>query len=231
MKNNIQTFTDGASKGNPGPGGWGAVIVNGDDVTELGGREENTTNNRMELRAILESLRKVSTSEEEKIIYTDSKYALNGITKWITNWKQNGWQTKAKQEVLNRDLWEEIDRLIESQKIVWELIAGHAGVLGNERADVIASSFGENKTPELFSGKLKDYEVDVLNIDLDKATQEKKARSKMKAYSYLSLVNGKLEKHRTWAECEKRINGLNNVKFRKAISPEDEYKIIEEWGI
>ena len=102
---NLTIFTDGSSRGNPGPGGWAAVVIHGDKLQELGGGEANTTNNRMEITAAVRGLEKTKKGDEVTI-YTDSSYLINGITKWIKGWKRNGWITKTKDEVLNRDLWE-----------------------------------------------------------------------------------------------------------------------------
>jgi len=234
-KEGIKIFTDGSSKGNPGPGGWGAVILSSDSVFEIGDKEEDTTNNRMELRAILESLRKTSNQNKTVTIYTDSKYAMNGATKWVNGWKKNGWLTKEKKEVLNRDLWEEIDRVMKDQSIKWEVIGGHIGIPGNERADVIASDFASGNPPELFEGDLSDYKIDITNIDLDAEQKQKKseksARAKIKAYSYLSLVNGKFTKHKSWNDCEACVSGLSGVKYRKSISEDDEKEIMKDWGV
>ena len=115
----ITIFTDGASKGNPGPGGWGAVVIDGDKVFESGGGEKDTTNNRMEIAAAIGGLGKTENGSDITL-YTDSSYLINGITKWILGWKRNGWITKTKQEVLNRDLWEKLDDLVKWRKVKWQ---------------------------------------------------------------------------------------------------------------
>lgn len=137
--NIINIYTDGACSGNPGPGGWGAYIDNAGLVTELSGREENTTNNRMELKAVIEALNSF-TSKTNLNLYTDSKYVMDGSSKWIENWKKNGWKTAQKKAVKNQDLWIELDKLVHFHQIHWVWVKGHDGNLGNERADYLATS-------------------------------------------------------------------------------------------
>jgi ribonuclease HI len=137
--NIINIYTDGACSGNPGPGGWGAYIDNAGVVTELSGREEDTTNNRMELKAVIEALNSF-TNKTNLNLYTDSKYVMDGSSKWIENWKKNGWKTAQKKAVKNQDLWIELDKLIHFHQIHWVWVKGHDGNLGNERADYLATS-------------------------------------------------------------------------------------------
>ena len=135
----IKIYTDGACSGNPGAGGWGVHIDNLGNVTELSGRDENTTNNRMELKAVIEAL-KFFTISSKLIINTDSKYVMDGASKWIVNWKKNNWKTTQKKDVKNKDLWTELDKLINFHKIEWIWVKGHDGNFGNERADFLATS-------------------------------------------------------------------------------------------
>ncbi len=228
----IIIFTDGASRGNPGPGGWGAVVVlkDSDEVAELGGREDKTTNNRMELTAAFSSLDFLKDKVGEKSlveIHTDSQYLINGITKWVFAWQQNGWQTKNKTEVLNKDLWQKILSVVQSYNIDWQYVAGHCGAVGNERADDIATSFADKIQGNLFVGSLKNYPHSILDTKV-KNTKTKSSSSKGKAYSYVSLVNGKIETHQTWADCEKRVKG-QKAFFRKALSPTNEEEIKKEF--
>ena len=133
----IKIYTDGACSGNPGPGGWGAVIIQTDNIKEICGFEENTTNNRMELMAAIKSLEFISEEKNIKI-YTDSVYVMDGITKWIINWKKNNWLTSSKKTVKNFDLWKELDSLCASKEIEWFWVKGHSGNKYNERADYLA---------------------------------------------------------------------------------------------
>lgn len=242
MKDKVIIFCDGASKGNPGPGGFGAVVVFPEDlakgergqVLEIGGAEENTTNNRMELTAAMYALKEAETNLPIEI-NTDSRYLINGMTKWLAGWQKNNWQTKAKEEVLNKDLWLDLAFLVKDKKIKWHYVGGHIGVAGNERCDEIASDLAEGKEVSLYNGPLKDYKVDVLNLGHNagkKANKKSKSSSAgVKAYSYLSLVKGVLHKDKTWAECEKRVKGVGGAKYKKSISPENEREIIESWGL
>jgi ribonuclease HI len=138
MMNKVEIFTDGACKGNPGPGGWGAILRYGTTEKEIYGASKNTTNNIMELTAVIESLKNLK-KPCELIITTDSKYVKNGITEWIHNWKKNGWRTAAKKEVKNKELWIELDSLIQIHSITWDWVKGHSGHPENERADLLAN--------------------------------------------------------------------------------------------
>lgn len=131
-------YTDGACKGNPGPGGWGAVLDYQGQEKELWGGESNTTNNRMELLAAIKALEALKYRVVADI-YTDSNYLRQGITQWIHNWKKKGWQTAQKAPVKNQDLWQRLDQLIQKHDIHWHWVKGHAGHHGNERADQLAN--------------------------------------------------------------------------------------------
>jgi len=134
----IKIYTDGACKGNPGVGGWGAIIMQDEKNIELFGGENETTNNRMELMAVIMALKKIS-SNLELTIYTDSTYVQKGISEWIKNWKVNNWRSSNKKPVKNKDLWIELDEAVGSRKINWEWVKGHAGNEGNEKADELAN--------------------------------------------------------------------------------------------
>ena len=134
----VVLYTDGACKGNPGPGGWGVLLEWGDHRKELCGGESETTNNRMEITAVIEGLRALSRSCQVLVV-TDSVYVKDGVTKWMAGWKRNGWRTAAKKPVKNRDLWEILDEELSSHTVDWEWVKGHAGHPGNERADELAN--------------------------------------------------------------------------------------------
>jgi len=135
---NVVIYTDGACKGNPGPGGWGALLRAGEHEKELFGGEAHTTNNRMELTAViraLESLKRASTVD----LFTDSQYVKNGIERWIHGWRRNGWKTADKKDVKNADLWRELLALSARHDVTWHWVKGHADDAGNERADALAN--------------------------------------------------------------------------------------------
>ncbi|MCB1801320.1 MAG: ribonuclease HI [Gammaproteobacteria bacterium] len=138
MSDKVELFTDGACKGNPGPGGWGAVLRFGQHEKELFGGENLTTNNRMELMAVIEGLNAISRPCRVAIT-TDSQYVKNGITQWIHNWKRNGWRTAARKPVKNDDLWRRLDEAVERHEVSWHWVKGHSGHAENERADSLAN--------------------------------------------------------------------------------------------
>ena len=132
-------YTDGACSGNPGPGGWGAVIFDQDNKQKnISGSEKNTTNNRMELLAAIMSLKKIKTNSEV-VIFTDSIYVKNGITEWIKNWKKNGWKNSSKKPVKNKDLWVKLDKLCEANSVSWKWVKGHSTNEFNNLADELAT--------------------------------------------------------------------------------------------
>ena len=134
----VEIHTDGACKGNPGPGGWGAWLRYGDHETELFGGEPLTTNNRMEIMAVIKALEALKRACRVKI-YTDSVYVQKGMTEWIHNWKARGWKTSDKKPVKNDDLWKQLDAAVQVHEIEWIWVKGHAGHVGNERADSLAN--------------------------------------------------------------------------------------------
>lgn len=133
----VTVYSDGACSGNPGPGGWGVVLISSSHRKELFDGEAVTTNNRMELTAAISALQALKRRSKVQL-YTDSVYVRDGITKWITGWKKNGWKTSAKKPVKNADLWEQLDELTRQHEIEWHWVKGHAGDVENERADELA---------------------------------------------------------------------------------------------
>lgn len=138
MTNRVVIYTDGACRGNPGPGGWGAILSYSSSQKELKGFVAETTNNRMELMAVIESLKALKRSCEVDL-FSDSKYVLQGINEWIEGWKSNGWKTSAKKPVKNADLWQILDQQVIRHDINWSWVKGHAGNAGNEAADRLAN--------------------------------------------------------------------------------------------
>lgn len=138
MSEPVVMYTDGACKGNPGPGGWGVVLRYGGHEKTIFGGEPNTTNNRMELTAAIEGLKQLQRHCQVEL-YTDSVYVKDGVSKWMANWKTNGWKTAAKKPVANQDLWVELDRQVARHQVNWHWVKGHAGDPGNELADELAN--------------------------------------------------------------------------------------------
>lgn len=166
----IQIYTDGSSRGNPGPGGWGVIIISKEEVVELAGREDMTTNNRMELLGAIHGLREIEADVhkiKEVEICTDSQYVKKGMTEWIDGWIKKGWKGSTKKPVLNQDLWQELkkeeDRLKHAGlKIVWTYVQAHVGITMNERADTIATMSADNANNlQLFRGRRSDYTLDI----------------------------------------------------------------------
>lgn len=241
----IIIYTDGSSRQNPGPGGWGVSLQypNG-KVVELGGAEGHTTNNKMELMAILRALEYVRDhmGKWNKVeLNSDSAYALQGATKWIYGWYKNGWLTAEGQPVANREVWEAIYQLMWLFKnkcdITFTKVSGHTGVLGNERADLIATKFADGERILLYTGGGRDYEK-LLGTSLgkkagnseEKALEKKKKKERLgPGFSYISMIGGLIEIHKNWADCEARVKGKSGAKYKKAMSPEEESDIILEW--
>jgi len=134
----IHIYTDGACSGNPGPGGWGAMIQEGDETRELFGGEEHTTNNRMEMLATIKAIEAVLESKKAVHLHTDSTYVKDGITSWVKNWQKNNWKTASNKPVKNQDLWQDLVAICAKKEVTWHWVKGHAGHPGNERADLLA---------------------------------------------------------------------------------------------
>lgn len=240
LDQSILMFTDGACKGNPGPGGWGTILAfpNG-QIKELGAAHKDVTNNQMELRAVIEGLRAIKKESGDLAILTDSTYVIQGMTQWIWGWRRNGWKTASGQDVSNQALWQALSQECASRKelgqITWHYVRGHQGIEGNERADEIASELALGHKVALYDGSLLAYTVDIHAIPEDTSlptrSKSSKKSSKAKAYSYLSYVNGQFQRHSTWKECEAQVKGRSGAKFKKAMSAQDEEEIKREWGI
>ncbi len=247
-KTGVTIFTDGSSRGNPGPGGWGAVIILPEQnneiknsqfkIVELGGREDKTTNNRMELMAVLGALKFLPIGAECTIV-TDSKYVLEGMTKWVYGWQKKNWMTADKKPVANQDLWQALLLASDGKKISWHRVDGHQGVVGNERCDVIATSFADNVPTTLYAGSFEKYPLSKTILEYahavrtpgDKVSSDTKSSRGKKAYSYLSVVDGVAMRHTSWPECEKRVKGARGAKYKKSFSVEDERAILSEWRV
>lgn len=225
----ITIYCDGSSVGNPGPGGWGAVVSDGKKVHEMGGFETQTTNNRMELTAAIASLKGLRGTVEATV-HTDSQYVINGITKWVRGWVKNGWLTKEKKDVLNKDLWQALVEAAEKHEVAWKHVRGHEGVVLNERADMIANGYALKETVKLFEGTETAYTEFLKGMPKARVVSKSKSTKKTgPAYSYVSVIEGKVLTHKMWAECEKRVKG-KKAKFKKVFSKDEESALKKEWG-
>jgi len=209
----IEAATDGACSGNPGPGGWGGLIIfNDNSEIEIGGSEENTTNNRMELTAAIKTLEKLKTFQlkENFKLRTDSKYVIEGYTKWIINWKKNGWKTSAGKSVQNLDLWQKIDDL-RIKGLVMEFVKGHSGDKQNERVDLIATSY--SKGIPLVSEVKKSFEA----IDFSK---KKEPNEIQKLFSKNELLE----------QFAKKKYFLNSSELNELLG-EESYKLVQKYEL
>lgn len=259
----ITIYTDGSSRGNPGPGGWASVVLVGRpqnnaeltrkdteehtipsyiQVVELGGREDNTTNNRMELSAIRAALGYIEERNIEGDIelYTDSSYAMNGLLSWMYGWQKNGWKTATGDPVLNQDIWAELlglmVRLKQSRDVDIRKVKGHAGDVLNERCDTLATAFADGERVLLFKGEYENYtklfglEVKELKVATSHSRPSTSSKSSSKKpYSYVSLVNRKIHTDKTWNACEKRVKGKPGAKYKKVFSAEEEVQLMNEY--
>ncbi|HAF95109.1 MAG: ribonuclease HI [Elusimicrobia bacterium GWC2_51_8] len=239
MANTIFIYCDGACSGNPGPGGWGTVIILPENrVRELGGGGRPTTNNRMEMRGAIAALSAVQDRPEPVRLYTDSSLLINGITGWIHAWKRKGWKTAEGKPVVNRDLWERLDRLVLARKgrLTWGHVKGHAGHEINERCDEIAVAFSRGNKPCLYEGPAVGCGYSLLEPGTEHlrepAPRPAKPFSRPKARGgfYLSLVAGRVERHATWPQCQERVHGVSKARFKKVTSAEEEQAVLKLWG-
>jgi ribonuclease HI len=238
-------FCDGACSGNPGPGGWAALIwsVDSNQIWELGGGEDSTTNNRMEMTAALKALQffqtQANSSKDVLWLLSDSSYVVRGIEDWVPNWKARGWQKSDGEAVANVDLWKQLEaEAADVEKLKLVHIMGHSGVAENERVDEIAVAFSKKTSIKLFSGVKKDYPVaGFFNLrgatvavwakqikDASQSGPKKKSSSTPKGPGtyYVSVVKGEIQTHADWADCEKRVKGTSGARFKKVKNKEGE---------
>ena len=237
-------YTDGACSGNPGPGGWGTIVLLPNDmVIELGAGEFSTTNNQMELTAVIEGLicinQNIKTNYVDKVfIFTDSVYVIRGITQWIFGWMRSGWKNKEGQDIANQDHWQRLHKIVSELKtkkitLDWNYIRGHQGDKGNERCDQIAVAFSKKYSIELFEGRLKSYFFDLRQFPNSEPLPEMKSKvaPDPNKKSWYIVVNGTQKlTFTTWSQCEAAVKGRSGVKFKKVSSEEEEKKILEQWG-
>ena len=189
----------------------------------------------MELVGAIESLRLAfsrAESGQDVLLCTDSTYVIRGITQWIWGWQKRGWTTAEGKDVLNKDLWIELQSEVRGRKIQWRYVRGHIGVPGNERVDAIAVEYSKGRRPALYEGPLLQYGVPIHDLPPEEALPEMKPKAEKRAvYSYLSLLGSVPMRHKTWPDCERRVKGQPGAKFKKAHSPEEEVEILRSWGV
>lgn len=241
-------FTDGACTGNPGPGGWACIVsLHDGTVREMGGGFRETTNNRMEMSAAMNALASLDRSLVGNVIlYTDSTYLIKGVTQWVWGWRARGWKTADGKDVANRDLWEELMQQIaglKSAKVEWKYVRGHSGNPGNERCDEIAVCFATGRSVQLYTGLRDNYFIDLDRLPKEEVPSEQSKASRESSSartrsagqslttSYLSYHAGIVMRHSTWAECERRVKGQSNAKFKKSKSSQEEKEILRCWGL
>lgn len=234
-------YTDGACSGNPGPGGWGLILADpSGHVLERGGGAADTTNNRMELIAIIESLKLLKEPSKEVHIYSDSSYSLKGITQWRAGWIKKNWVTSAGKPVANVDLWKALGDVLDPMladnrwHFHWHYVPGHKGIEGNERADEIACSYSAGAPTTLYDGPLTSYKFSLEVLapeELPKNLVKKKTstKSSKKAFGYISLVNGEFNFDSSWKACEARVKGRSGARFKKVFSEEELHDYRAKW--
>ena len=189
----------------------------------------------MEMTAVVAALTYAMNNTQEVHIFTDSSYLIQGVTTWMYGWQRNDWKKADGEEVKNRFLWETMYRLVGERgrnSINWHHVPSHVGIPGNERVDTLAREYATGNHLELFRGKLDDYTIPgIFEFPNIAEAKEKKSSSKKSgvAYSYLSEVDGIIQRHKTWAECEARVKG-NKARYQKALSESDEHEIVQKWG-
>lgn len=230
-------YTDGACSGNPGPGGWAYVLVNADQkqVSEAGGFEPQTTNNRMELLGVIEGLIAARAQKiQELLILSDSTYVIRGFTQWRFGWKKRGWVNQENEPVSNQDLWKELDRVAEGFKLQWKYVRGHQGTPGNERVDEIAVSFSQGQSLHIYhKSTIEKYIFDVTEIPEGEPLPEMKFNkpSPSKSAFYVSYVNGVLTRHSDWGSCERTVKGQSKAQYKKVTSEAELQQVLKKWGV
>lgn len=239
MKNTITIYTDGASRGNPGPGGWAAILMTDTKAVELAGNVTPATNNQMELLAVEKGLEyaKKHFPDATVLVHADSTYVLRGLESWLDGWKRNGWITATKKPVENKNQWQALLELRDhfGKKLELVKVEGHSGHQYNDRCDELAVAAALKNTYTLFNGTLKAYEQQLTDTP-PKSVQKpaKKPGAKKEtgpAYSYVSSVDGKVYTDKTWAECEARVKGKKGAKYKKVFSKGEETGLIQDYTL
>ena len=214
--NSVDIITDGACSGNPGRGGWAAIVIDGSRHTEYSGADAHTTNNRMELQAAITGLQQAPAQRTLRVI-TDSQYLINGITKWVKGWQKNGWKTREGQPVENRDLWELLIA-VNGAHVSWQHVKGHAGHPLNERANTLAQQQAGSGT----------------GTPLPAQTTPSPAPTHTNQSTfpcYLSLIGSNLQRHATWESCQRTVHGVSGAKFKKVANQQQLEAQLRVWKV
>lgn len=242
----LAVYSDGACSGNPGPGGFGAIVLlPGRHVLELGGGESSTTNNQMELTGVIRGLQTIAaefsigTSSYDRIfIFTDSVYVIKGITQWIFGWMRSGWKNQQGEPVANKEHWLKLFAVVSELKnkkiaLDWNFVRGHVGVHGNERCDQIAVAYSKGHYIDLYSGGVAGYRFDIMEFPLTEPLPEMKPRvsADPNKKSWYVVLNGTQKLvFTTWGDCEAAVKGRSGVKFKKVSSAAEEQTVLQQWG-
>ena len=213
--NSVDIITDGACSGNPGRGGWAAIIIDGSHHTEYSGADAHTTNNRMELQAAITGLQHAPAQRPLRVI-TDSQYLINGITKWVKGWQKNDWKTREGQPVENRDLWELLIT-VNGPQVSWQHVKGHAGHPLNERANTLAQQQAGSGTGSR------------LSLPTHAATARTTPPTGFPCY--LSLIGSNLQRHATWESCQRTVHGVSGAKFKKVANQQQFDAQLQLWKV
>lgn len=239
-------FTDGACSGNPGPGGWAYLVyfIENNHIIEAGGPQPNTTNNQMEMEAAYQALKYVETfSGLNSIeIFSDSKYLIQGVTEWISGWKKKGWKKSNGEDVLNQAFWlkleTQINRVSGFAQIKWKYVPAHSGIPSNERVDKISVEFSLGSLPKLQTGSpdqlgydpLADSQYSNSLIQKKNSNEIYLEQGKFQQPLYLTLIDGVLQEHKTWVECEQRVKGVRQAKYKKVKSQGEYDSVLKSWN-
>jgi ribonuclease HI len=238
----LTIYTDGASRGNPGPGGWGAVVLVDGYAMELAGAAKKATNNQMELEAVISVLSDSGAKAHKGpvVVHSDSAYVINGLTSWMYGWEKKGWVTMAKTPVENKMMWQKALVLAKEygDRLTFTKVSGHAGDLYNERCDELAVAAALGKKETHFKGSQKDYDAFLKEIGTTKKVEGGKVKIKSKkkkdtgpAYAYVSTVGGKVYSDKTWAVCEARVKGKKGAKYKKVFSKAEETSLVQDYTL
>lgn len=218
-------YTDGSCLGNPGPGGWGIRLLHpGGTVEEFGGAVAHTTNNQMELQAAIAALEHLGHLPKLTVC-TDSRYVIDGLTKWLPNWRRRGWMTTTGTAVKNRDLWQRLAQLATS-KVSWQHVRGHSGDPNNERVDDIARAFARGGAPPLFHGRIGDPADPVQEGRTSPAVHARRVTShppssRFSKPRYVSIVRGHVAVDDDWLSCAARVHGASGARYKKVCTPQE----------